>query len=310
MVEIVKGVFFLNGGWASSNSVIIKKEKCILVDPGLKKYHHLILKEMKKLNLPPVEEIWLTHAHPDHLDGIDFWEDVKILCHPIGREILESKYPLSKFVECQEKSIKPLLVRIFKGNDNKIRIINWIVKKLCERGVKVITSRWEGIKIYRVFKHEEIRYGIKILYLPGHTPHEVGFWLEGERVVITGDLVSQLNSNPITALNLPVSDIDLALESLKKLLSLKPKIIIPAHGDIISNPIPFLKYCIKDTSSLKEKAHTLYFQHLSKYKKLKKWFSLYPMGCRLQQRLVIGGVLAKSVIKKRRPKITNSFPPK
>jgi hydroxyacylglutathione hydrolase len=69
---------------------------------------------------------------------------------------------------------------------------------------------------------------IKVIHTPGHTPGCVCFWLEKEKVLISGDT---LFKGAIGNLSLPTSRLHLMRSSLKK-LSLLPNEtkVVPGHG--------------------------------------------------------------------------------
>lgn len=316
MLQIAENVFVIGNRIACSNTVIIQlgrspdsgRPQTILIDPGTTAYGnlHYLLKQLNPFQ--PITEIWLTHAHPDHSQAARTLkllnpQTIKLSSHPLAKKILETPHPIIAFLDQQKGSVKPLLTRVFKENLSKPKVINGIILALCRWGVNLITMDWRKTKVDYSFKDGEIRYGIKVVYLPGHTPEEVGFFLQDEKILITGDLLAYggrkgFNALPIPALNVPASDIDSALESLKIMQQLDPKLIIPAHGRIITNPKDALNKCIEMTKKLRDQAHLALHTSDSTFQVLLKWWMLYPSGCRLQQRLAMWGILAKSAMLK------------
>ena len=90
----------------------------------------------------------------------------------------------------------------------------------------------EGVKADDLFKDGEfIKVGevkIKVIHTPGHTPGCVCFWLENEKILISGDT---LFKGAIGNLQLPTSRLHLMRQSLKKLAVLPEETrVIPGHG--------------------------------------------------------------------------------
>ena len=130
-----------------------------------------------------------------------------------------------------------------------------------------------AIKIDDVFIDDEERYGIKITYLPGHTPDEMGF-LHG-RILITGDLIATFNFKRSAVLNIPSSDIDDAITSLEKILTLSLEWILPGHGSCVRVDRGIINEIYKRTVNLRKYGISL----------IKKVHSFIPYVIRLQRAL-------------------------
>ncbi len=77
-----------------------------------------------------------------------------------------------------------------------------------------------------VFNVGELK--ITVIHTPGHTPGGVCFWLEKEKVLISGDTLFR---GTIGSLSFPTARPEKMWESLKKLASLPPETrLIPGHG--------------------------------------------------------------------------------
>jgi endoribonuclease LACTB2 len=77
-----------------------------------------------------------------------------------------------------------------------------------------------------------------VLHTPGHSPDHLSFWHEPTRTAFTGDLVVQGGSVMIHSTR--GGDLTEYLASLARLISLRPAVLLPGHGPIISDPIPVL----------------------------------------------------------------------
>lgn len=94
----------------------------------------------------------------------------------------------------------------------------------------------------RVARHPELADGdvvrqgklaITVLHTPGHARDHLCFWLAGDRVAFTGDLVLGQGSTMITW---PDGDMAAYFESLRKLENLQPRILFPGHWDPVMDP--------------------------------------------------------------------------
>jgi glyoxylase-like metal-dependent hydrolase (beta-lactamase superfamily II) len=66
------------------------------------------------------------------------------------------------------------------------------------------------------------------LHTPGHSADHLCFWIGGDRVVFTGDLVLGRGSSMVTY---PEGNVAAYLRSLERLAGLKPKMLFPGHWD-------------------------------------------------------------------------------
>lgn len=94
----------------------------------------------------------------------------------------------------------------------------------------------------RVARHPELGDGdvvsvgklrLKALYTPGHASDHLCFAVEEDGAVFTGDLVLGQGSTMITY---PDGDMAAYLNSLERLIELRPRILFPGHWDPIEDP--------------------------------------------------------------------------
>jgi glyoxylase-like metal-dependent hydrolase (beta-lactamase superfamily II) len=79
---------------------------------------------------------------------------------------------------------------------------------------------------------------ITALHTPGHTADHLSFWLEGDRVVFTGDLVLGRGSSMVTY---PEGDVAAYLRSLERLEALNPRLLFPGHWDPVTDAMEKLE---------------------------------------------------------------------
>ncbi len=89
--------------------------------------------------------------------------------------------------------------------------------------------------------------GFKVLETPGHSPGHLSYWRERDRVLITGDVV--FNMNPFIGTpglqmppNLFTVDPKQNRESARRLATLKPEIICFGHGAVLRDGERFLRF--------------------------------------------------------------------
>jgi glyoxylase-like metal-dependent hydrolase (beta-lactamase superfamily II) len=72
------------------------------------------------------------------------------------------------------------------------------------------------------------------LHTPGHCSDHLCFWLPGDRVLFTGDLVLGQGSSMVTY---PEGDVAAYLSSLERVAELKPRMLFPGHWDTVSDGV-------------------------------------------------------------------------
>ena len=217
--------------WASS--ILIRGDKNILVDPG----------GILPADLPEIDEIWITHAHPDHISCAWEFNGADVYVHPAGVEILMSKNPGRASTR---RELQVCLEKISQVKGWRRRLFSLLAHTLV-RGFGLLFFRG-GQKVKRVFpfKDGESRYGIRVLFTPGHSPDGVSFFFEDMGIAITGDLVTGKSTKPANLFT-PSSNPEDALASLKKLSRLNINIMLPGHGRPIFNAMERIEEAIRLT---------------------------------------------------------------
>ncbi len=203
-----------------SSVILIKKNKKILIDPGRK----IFLNEK-------IDEIWLTHIHPDHFFYLKYFPNIPVFLHPEGLDYMKSKNPYKSIILREIEEVD----RITKNIKGPRKTMIFLVSRFFTLIFGLPFYRKESFKNEFIpFKDGEERYGIKIFFTPGHSPESVSFFFEEEKILISGDLI--VKRKPFSANTLiPTSSIEDYLGSFKILKKLNPKIILPGHGKPILN---------------------------------------------------------------------------
>lgn len=193
--------------WEETHCYVLNgTERCLLIDTGLGVEN--ILEQVEKLTNKPVTVV-TTHAHYDHFGGHKYFPDFYV--HEAEVEWINGGFPLSleqvKYFLMEEPCDFP---KDFNVNDY---------------------SLFKGMPTRILKDNDTIELGnrtIRILHTPGHSPGHMCFFEEDRAYLYTGDLIyiGELfayypSTDPIAYMN-----------SIKKLLSLPVKKILPAHHDL------------------------------------------------------------------------------
>ena len=79
---------------------------------------------------------------------------------------------------------------------------------------------------------------LRVVHTPGHAPDHVCFWHEATRTLFGGDLAMVHGTVWIPGNR--GGDLGAYLASLRRIIALAPDRILPAHGEIIDEPLPLL----------------------------------------------------------------------
>src|SRR5579872_2826574 len=73
-----------------------------------------------------------------------------------------------------------------------------------------------------------------VIETPGHSPDHLGFWLEGAKVLFSGDTILGRGTSLVAP---PEGDMQLYMRTLDTLRRLSPLLIAPGHGPIVRDPL-------------------------------------------------------------------------
>ena len=104
-----------------------------------------------------------------------------------------------------------------------------------------LAERFAGLHQARVARYPDLADGdvvrvgalsLTALHTPGHAPDHLAFWLAGDRVLFTGDLVLGRGSSMVTY---PEGDVAAYLRSLERVAALRPRLLFPGHWDPVAD---------------------------------------------------------------------------
>ncbi|HKJ44234.1 MAG TPA: MBL fold metallo-hydrolase [Balneolales bacterium] len=214
------------------NIYVIMDEKNILVDTGPKtpKALQILREELDKLDLSfkDLDEIWLTHGHPDHFGLVTTIlreSNATVFGHPDDIINFDYNRQLPHFLHFfREHKIPEEFVSVF------VTQFHWYASYLD----KIVPDVWlEDDNILKTGNHN-----FKILHLPGHAPGHVGF-LEQNGVLLGGDvLIKHITSNALVSFDDETGERTDNLLSLRNSMSKVgevAKCVLPGHGVMFHN---------------------------------------------------------------------------
>ncbi|MBA4538202.1 MBL fold metallo-hydrolase [Bacillus aquiflavi] len=215
---------------------VIKGDRLTLIDAGVKTpaaweaFKH----QLKDLKLIPqdIEQVVLTHHHPDHIGMLDFFlPDLEVYGHPVNERWINRTADFMKQYDA-------FYLQLFKDSGvpdrlfPKIQQMKKTLQFACNRSLT--GTLLEG-------DTPPGMYGWSVIETPGHAQSHIGLLDERRGLFIGGDhLLAHISSNPLLEPPLPGKaerpKPQLQYnESLKKLLSYPIEKIYPGHGPDVLN---------------------------------------------------------------------------
>jgi glyoxylase-like metal-dependent hydrolase (beta-lactamase superfamily II) len=108
---------------------------------------------------------------------------------------------------------------------------------------------------------------LEVMHRPGHSPSDTVFWDERRRILIAADhLLPTISSNPLITRPLDGSDrrtqaLVSYIDSLRKTRELPAEIVLPGHGDPITDHAALIDERLQKTERRKEKIFGLVQEH-------------------------------------------------
>jgi len=117
-----------------------------------------------------------------------------------------------------------------------------------------VNQHYRDVNISRVVEEgEEIRVGkvtLRVIHTPGHEANHMALYHKPSGTLFSGDLIMDNAQFMYALLTSSVRDYE---DSLRKVLRLKPRLIVPSHGGPIENPTEHLNKCLENVQRTKER---------------------------------------------------------
>ena len=165
-----------------------------------------------------LRRVLVTHAHPDHVGGL------AELVRASGAEVWAPEGDRA-WIEHRGSPPRPD-PRTLSG----VHRLLGRIEPAAATPVSVDRGLRGGDRL------DEVRDGLEVVALPGHTPGQIGFWFAAERVIVAGDALMHVFPwwhPPIAAYT---SDMQQARRSVASLAALEPRAVVVGHGPPVVLP--------------------------------------------------------------------------
>lgn len=233
--------------WFNPNNVfIVGKRDVIVVDSNISsEYTHEVLAALREITDKPVKYVVNTHWHEDHIIGNHVYRDAFPGVQFIGHRSTLTDLPAigasnrKGSIENGPGFVERLRKQIEKGENLAGQKITDEERKGYLSDIGLVSSYLAESKDFQIIMPDilvddrlEIDQDgrkIEILYLgKAHTGGDIIVRLPNENIVVSGDLVVY----PVPLIGSTSYPLEYGA-TLKKLLALKPKIIVPGHGPVM-----------------------------------------------------------------------------
>jgi len=213
--------------WEETHCYLLNgRDRSLLIDTGLGVGN--ILEQVRKLTDNHVTAV-TTHVHYDHFGGHEYFPDFYV--HEAERDWIEGGFPLT--IE---------------------QVRNFLTEKPCDFPADFKINDYqlfEGTPTRILKDNDTIELGgrtLRVLHTPGHSPGHICLFEEDKGYLYTGDLIY---IGDLFAY-FPSTDPVAYMDSIRKLLKLPVKRILPAHHDL-NVPISIIKDMDKAFTELYER---------------------------------------------------------
>jgi glyoxylase-like metal-dependent hydrolase (beta-lactamase superfamily II) len=208
-------------GGVPNVGIIVGSRATLAIDPGMGRANgEIVLREIAKVSRNTELYIGTTHFHPEHTTGY--------VAFPASARYVNSKMQEAEFAESGMTTI---------GNfASRSPVQGELLKDAQRRTADITFDRDYTLDLGGV----RVRF---ILVGPTHTKGDTGFFVEGDNVLFSGDVV--MNQSFVSAN--ANSSVKAWLAAFDAFDALRPRTIVPAHGPIgDGSSIPMLRTVMLD----------------------------------------------------------------
>ncbi|MBN1572142.1 MAG: MBL fold metallo-hydrolase [Deltaproteobacteria bacterium] len=182
------------------NSYYIGGDAKMLIDPGLTRFFPELLKRLSKdgIESADIENVFLTHSHPDHFEAVEAFLEVD------GVNIVMSRAE-ADFLENVGLKFYPAF-----GLD----IPQYRIDRFIEDG----TVKIGGVQF-------------EAYITPGHSPGSVCLYWPEKKVLVSGDLIFYMN---VGRTDFPGGNSALLKESIERVSKLDVEYLLPGHMQVVA----------------------------------------------------------------------------
>jgi len=189
-----------NGGNIVNTGFIVGSEGVVVIDSGpSKRYAEAQYAEIRRLTSLPVQEVLITHAHPDHFLGNQVYADAAIAALPVT----------AKTIREQGEALSDNLYRLVGGWMVETRVV--APNQVAAPGAVAIGGR-----------------PLQLIATAGHTDGDLMVFDPQTKTLFAGDLV--FNNRALTT---PNADLSKWLSALDAIDAIDFQTLVPGHGAVI-----------------------------------------------------------------------------
>lgn len=219
MRQLADQVWQLKGALPLPNSINTFLLDDVLVDSGARFDGKGILKQLRDRRLSAHA---LTHAHPDHQGSS------KLVCDTLGVPYWVPENDVAKAED-------PELIRAEQPS-SKIGSFFYA------------TMHGPGHPVDRALKEGDVVAGFEVLDTPGHSRGHVSYWREGDRTLLLGDVLNNMDIyTGLPGLHEPKPSVTpdpvRNRESIRRLGELEPALVMFGHGAPLRDTAKFVAFC-------------------------------------------------------------------
>ncbi len=217
------------------NAFLLKGDVLSLIDAGPKtpEAYEALKRGIQEAgySFSDIEQVILTHHHPDHAGWIDVFDNAKVLGHTyndvwLKRDEAFSRHHDAFYLACLiEEGVPEQYLGWVKKMKRSVELMG-------ECALDIVLTEGDALPGHP---------GWTVLETPGHALSHLVFWNEEKRAMIGGDLVlATVSSNPLIEPPLdPAKGRPRSLlqynKSLNRILDMPVDVIYPGHGDEVRN---------------------------------------------------------------------------
>ena len=195
-----------NVGLVPNVGIIVGSRATLVIDPGLgRRNGETVLREVRKVSKNAELYIASTHFHPEHTTGY--------VAFPASAKYINSTVQEEEFDESGMA-----MVKTFAGRSP---LTAELLKDAVRRPAATTFDREHLVDLG----------GVRVRFLvvgPTHTRGDTGFFVDGDNVLFSGDVV--MNNSFLAATG--VTSMNAWLAAFDRFEALKAKVIVPAHGPV------------------------------------------------------------------------------
>ncbi len=200
-----------NRNFISNAGFVVTGKGVVVIDAlGSPALAQELIAEVRRVTAQPIRYVIVTHFHADHIYGLQAFKAIgaTIIAHPAGRAYLNSEVAALKMQASREE------------------LFPWIDESTQLLGADRWLERDDSTLCLGAFEFQMRHAG------PAHTPEDLVVYVPRRGVLFVGDLAFR-GRIPFVG----QADSGQWIASLTRLIEFKPRIVIPGHGPVSTQPI-------------------------------------------------------------------------